>query len=122
MSRYVHERVFGLVCLHLLLLTCMYSNNYVENTLVYYFDLMIMFTKLFVLLSTIVCILCCLVPSHPFINTLLQNWKKRWFVLYRNELKYFASQGSKDPLRVIHLNDVTAVERDESLGKNYCFK
>ncbi len=51
-----------------------------------------------------------------------QNWKKRWFVLYRNELKYFSGQDSKDPLKVIDLHEVTAVERDDSIGKNYCFK
>ena len=60
--------------------------------------------------------------NYTLIYPLPQNWKKRWFVLYRNELKYFSSQGSKEPLKVIDLNDVTAAERDESLGKNYCFK
>ena len=42
--------------------------------------------------------------------------------MYRNELKYFSTQDSKEPLKVINLQDVTAVERDESIGKSYCFK
>ena len=53
---------------------------------------------------------------------LLQNWKKRWFVLYKSELKYFNCAGDKDPLKVINLEDVMSVDRDDSAGKSNCFR
>ena len=53
----------------------------------------------------------------------LQNWKKRWFVLYRNELKYFNSSADKEPLKTINLADVERVERDDgSIGKLNCLR
>lgn len=58
----------------------------------------------------------------PLLHDLLQNWKKRWFVLYRNELKYFASPGDKEPLRAINLEDVTGIDRDDTAGKCNCFR
>lgn len=51
-----------------------------------------------------------------------KNWKKRWFVLYRNEFKYFSYCGDKEPLRVINLDEVTSIDRDDSTGKNNCFR
>ena len=51
-----------------------------------------------------------------------QNWKKRWFVLYRNELKYFNNCGDKEPLKTINLADLEQVERDGSTGKSNCLK
>ena len=52
----------------------------------------------------------------------LKNWKRRWFVLYRNELKYFSTRGDTQPLRIIKLEDATSAERDESAGKPFCFR
>ena len=53
---------------------------------------------------------------------LVQNWKRRWFVLYRNELKYFNSKDDKEPIKTINLEDVTSVSRDDSTGKSHCFR
>lgn len=58
-----------------------------------------------------------LVLSH-----VVQNWKKRWFVLYRNELKYFNNLGDKEPLKIINLEDVMRVDRDDSTGKPNCLR
>ena len=51
-----------------------------------------------------------------------KNWKRRWFVLYRNELKYFNTRGDSQPLRIIKLEDATSAERDETAGKPFCFR
>ncbi len=51
-----------------------------------------------------------------------QNWKKRWFVLYQDELKYFTHYGDKEPLKTIKLADVEQVEMDGSIGKPNCLK
>lgn len=51
-----------------------------------------------------------------------KNWKKRWFVLYKNELKYFCYPGDKEALRVINLDEVTGIDRDDSVGKACCFR
>lgn len=51
-----------------------------------------------------------------------KNWKRRWFVLYRNELKYYNSEGDTVPLRVIQLEDTSHIERDQTAGKNFCFR
>lgn len=34
-----------------------------------------------------------------------KTWRTRWFVLQRNELKYFKQKFSKNPIRVLDLND-----------------
>ncbi len=62
------------------------------------------------------------VPLFIFCFLCVQNWKKRWFVLYRNEFKYFSYCGDKEPLRVINLDEVTSIDRDDSTGKNNCFR
>ena len=53
---------------------------------------------------------------------LMQNWKRRWFVLYRNELKYFNNKDDKEPIKTINIEDVTSVSRDDSTGKSHCFR
>ncbi len=64
-----------------------------------------------------VCVYVCVLHSPPS-----QNWKKRWFVLYRNELKYFNSSSDKEPLKVINLEDVYCVDRDDSTCKSNCMR
>jgi dual adaptor for phosphotyrosine/3-phosphotyrosine/3-phosphoinositide len=51
-----------------------------------------------------------------------KNWKIRWFTLVRNELKYFNTKDDKSPLRVINLEEATAVGRDDTMGKPNCFR
>ena len=52
----------------------------------------------------------------------MQNWKRRWFVLLRNELKYFNNKDDKEPIKAINLYDATSVTRDDSCGKSHCFR
>ena len=52
----------------------------------------------------------------------LQNWKRRWFVLYRNELKYFNNKEDKEPIKTINLEDAVSVTRDDTSGKSHCFR
>ena len=56
------------------------------------------------------------------IHMFVQNWKRRWFVLYRNELKYFNNKDDKDPIKTINLEDATSATRDDSCGKSHCFR
>ena len=60
--------------------------------------------------------------QHAIIPITFQNWKRRWFVLYRNELKYFNSKDDKEPIKIINLEDASAVSRDDSTGKSHCFR
>ncbi len=43
-------------------------------------------------------------------------------MLYKSELKYFNCAGDKDPLKVINLEDVTNIDRDNTAGKSNCFR
>ncbi len=52
----------------------------------------------------------------------LQNWKKRWFVLYKNELKYYNTREDSQPLKVIRLEEASAVERDDLTGQSFSFR
>ena len=46
-------------------------------------------------------------------NPVLQTWKNRWFVLQKNELKYFKDPSSRAPQGVIDLNECLECELDE---------
>ncbi|KAL3876255.1 hypothetical protein ACJMK2_034123 [Sinanodonta woodiana] len=48
------------------------------------------------------------------IGAIFKTWKTRWFVLQKNELKYYKSKGDKVPLRVLDLNECTGCEMDNS--------
>ncbi|PFX14637.1 dual adapter for phosphotyrosine and 3-phosphotyrosine and 3-phosphoinositide-like isoform X2 [Stylophora pistillata] len=52
----------------------------------------------------------------------VKNWKTRWFVLLKNELKYFKTKGDREPIKTIDLEDCQEVARDDSLGKGNCFR
>ncbi|CAH3143527.1 unnamed protein product [Pocillopora meandrina] len=52
----------------------------------------------------------------------VKNWKTRWFVLLKNELKYFKTKGDKEPIKTIDLEECQEVARDDSLGKGNCFR
>ena len=53
-----------------------------------------------------------------------KTWKTRWFVLHRNELKYFKEKCSKNPIRVLDLNECSecAQEHKNHQEKTNVFK
>jgi len=53
---------------------------------------------------------------------LVKNWKVRWFVLRKNELKYFKLQTDPDPIRVLDLKDCTECSVDTTAQRPYCFR
>ena len=50
-----------------------------------------------------------------------KNWKRRWFVLFKNELKYYDNEDGTTPLRTINLCEASKVEKDPA-GKEFCFR
>ncbi|XP_073494617.1 dual adapter for phosphotyrosine and 3-phosphotyrosine and 3-phosphoinositide isoform X2 [Phyllobates terribilis] len=56
-----------------------------------------------------------LVPLAP------SSWKTRWFILTRNELKYYKEQLSQEPIKTLDLNECSAVQFDYSQAKVNCF-
>ncbi|XP_064618036.1 dual adapter for phosphotyrosine and 3-phosphotyrosine and 3-phosphoinositide-like isoform X2 [Liolophura sinensis] len=42
-----------------------------------------------------------------------KTWRSRWFVLQKNELKYFKDKNMKTPIRVLDLNECVECKRDE---------
>lgn len=72
-----------------------------------------------------------LVPLAPSLGTKegylikqggrVKNWKNRWFILHRNELKYFKDQLSPEPIRTLDLSECRAVQFDYSHEKVNCF-
>lgn len=53
---------------------------------------------------------------------LRKTWRTRWFVLFKNELKYFRSREEKSPIKVINFSDVSGVMADDSQNKQNCFR
>jgi len=51
----------------------------------------------------------------------IKNWKARWFVLVKNELKYYKTKGDTAPIRTLDLTKCTGVEEDQTCGKSNCF-
>lgn len=51
----------------------------------------------------------------------VKTWKTRWFILHRNELKYFKDKMSTEPIRTLNLTECTAVQFDYSQEKINCF-
>eukprot|EP00112_Aurelia_sp_Birch-Aquarium-sp1_P012479 Seg2624.5 transcript_id=Seg2624.5/GoldUCD/mRNA.D3Y31 product="Dual adapter for phosphotyrosine and 3-phosphotyrosine and 3-phosphoinositide" protein_id=Seg2624.5/GoldUCD/D3Y31 len=52
----------------------------------------------------------------------VKNWKARWFVLVKTELKYYKTKGDKDPIRTLDLTKCQGIEEDDTVGKSNCFK
>ncbi|XP_031563612.1 dual adapter for phosphotyrosine and 3-phosphotyrosine and 3-phosphoinositide-like isoform X2 [Actinia tenebrosa] len=52
----------------------------------------------------------------------IKNWKTRWFVLIKNELKYYKSKGDKEPIRSLDLEECHEVAKEDSVGKANCFR
>ncbi|XP_065834524.1 dual adapter for phosphotyrosine and 3-phosphotyrosine and 3-phosphoinositide-like [Oscarella lobularis] len=51
-----------------------------------------------------------------------KSWKTRWFVLRRNELKYYRDPADPQPVRTIDLGQCTDVSVDSSQNKENCFR
>lgn len=52
----------------------------------------------------------------------VKNWKTRWFVLYKNELRYYKTRNEREPIRVINLSMCSEVSPDSSQDKANCFR
>jgi len=52
----------------------------------------------------------------------VKNWKTRWFVLLKNELKYFRERSDKEPIKVLDLGDCEGCTVNTELNKENCFK
>ncbi|XP_068689213.1 dual adapter for phosphotyrosine and 3-phosphotyrosine and 3-phosphoinositide-like isoform X2 [Montipora foliosa] len=50
-----------------------------------------------------------------------KNWKRRWFVTYRNTLKYYKERGDTKPIRVLELRLAQDVFRNNTCGKPNAF-
>ncbi|KAK7111867.1 dual adapter for phosphotyrosine and 3-phosphotyrosine and 3-phosphoinositide-like [Littorina saxatilis] len=44
-----------------------------------------------------------------------KTWKTRWFVLRRNELRYYKEKGSKNPIRVLDLNECSECSEENEM-------
>ncbi|XP_057309550.1 dual adapter for phosphotyrosine and 3-phosphotyrosine and 3-phosphoinositide-like isoform X2 [Hydractinia symbiolongicarpus] len=51
-----------------------------------------------------------------------KSWKARWFVLCKNELKYYKTKGDKVPIRTLDLNKCTTIEEDFNTGKEHTIR
>ncbi|XP_041055303.1 dual adapter for phosphotyrosine and 3-phosphotyrosine and 3-phosphoinositide isoform X2 [Carcharodon carcharias] len=51
----------------------------------------------------------------------VKSWKTRWFILHRNELKYFKDKMSTEPIKTLDLTECTGVQFDYSQEKINCF-
>ena len=51
-----------------------------------------------------------------------KNWKTRWFVLVKYELSYYADRSKEKPIKTLDLTDCQGCAKDDSLGKEFCFK
>ncbi|XP_029973237.1 dual adapter for phosphotyrosine and 3-phosphotyrosine and 3-phosphoinositide isoform X2 [Salarias fasciatus] len=49
------------------------------------------------------------------------NWKQRWFILNRYDLKYFKDRMSEEPIRTLDLRACSAVQFDYSQDRVNCF-
>lgn len=56
------------------------------------------------------------------LGAIFKNWRKRWFVLKRNELSYFRSQGDGVPVRCIDLKDCRECAIDVTMKRENCFR
>lgn len=50
------------------------------------------------------------------------NWKARWFVLCKNQLKYFKIKGDELPIRTLDLDECLSIKEDLDCSKANAFK
>nr|DBA28832.1 TPA: hypothetical protein GDO54_009125 [Pyxicephalus adspersus] len=72
-----------------------------------------------------------LVPLAPSLGTKegyltkqggrVKTWKTRWFILSRNELKYYKDQMAQEPIKTLDLTECSAVQFDYSQERVNCF-
>ncbi|XP_075057331.1 dual adapter for phosphotyrosine and 3-phosphotyrosine and 3-phosphoinositide [Mixophyes fleayi] len=72
-----------------------------------------------------------LVPVAPSLGTKegyltkqggrVKNWKTRWFILTRNELKYYKDRLAAEPIKTLDLTECSAVQFDYSQERVNCF-
>ncbi|PVD37613.1 hypothetical protein C0Q70_00209 [Pomacea canaliculata] len=48
------------------------------------------------------------------LGNIFKTWKTRWFVLRRNELMYYKEKFSKEPIRVLDLNECLECSEDKT--------
>ncbi|XP_067850609.1 dual adapter for phosphotyrosine and 3-phosphotyrosine and 3-phosphoinositide [Heptranchias perlo] len=51
----------------------------------------------------------------------VKSWKTRWFILHRNEMKYFKDKMSTEPIKILDLTECTGIQFDYSQEKVNCF-
>ncbi|KAK2155102.1 hypothetical protein LSH36_249g03018 [Paralvinella palmiformis] len=51
-----------------------------------------------------------------------QTWKTRWFVLVKNELKYYRDQSASEPIRVLDLAECQECTPETCGDKDNCFR
>ncbi|XP_032229589.1 dual adapter for phosphotyrosine and 3-phosphotyrosine and 3-phosphoinositide isoform X2 [Nematostella vectensis] len=52
----------------------------------------------------------------------VKNWRTRWFVLIKNELRYYKTKGDREPIKVLDLEACYEVAKDDSQNKANCFR
>lgn len=53
---------------------------------------------------------------------MVKNWKARWFVLCKSELKYYKTKMDEQPIRTLDLDKCFGVEEDFECGKENTFR
>ena len=51
----------------------------------------------------------------------IKSWKRRWFVILRNEMSYFEDRTSDKPIRILNLEECSRVSLCNIPGKSHCF-
>jgi len=51
----------------------------------------------------------------------VKNWKNRWFVLHKNELRYYKARGEALPIRTLDLEKCIDILDDSGTGKPFSF-
>ena len=51
----------------------------------------------------------------------VQNWKLRWFVLQKNELRYYTQRSSPEPIRTMDLRECKECFQVKLPGQEHCF-
>jgi dual adaptor for phosphotyrosine/3-phosphotyrosine/3-phosphoinositide len=56
------------------------------------------------------------------IGAIRRNWQRRWFVVFKNEVRYYKRKGDSRPIRIINLEDATEIDNIDVAGKPFCIK